>query len=210
LSSIEKRVLKALFFILAATALSGCAPSPHNPEYVIATPISPSQIHLSWYQPREPDDYERTCTLVYRNGGEVADLEVSTEYLDENLNSGSVYCYRIRSYYCDALSFHGKSRSSNETCVMTYPLNTISGRIILDESGLEDILVTVNAVTSGGWLTAILTDADGRYLFPGLDNGGYIITPSDSAYDFTPSSRSAVILNDDVLDQDFQVIGGNQ
>lgn len=205
---ISNRVLFILILLLLPFVLIDCS-APYNPEYVIATPISPSQIHLSWYQPREPDDYDRTCTLIYRNGVEVADIEVSTEYLDENLNSGSVYCYRIRSYYCDAFNHHGKSRSSSQTCVMTYPLQTVSGRVMLNGEGLEDIFVTLNAVTSGGWLTAALTDTEGRYLFPDLDNGGYIITPSDSAYDFTPSSRSAVILNDDVLDQDFQATVGN-
>jgi len=198
-----KRVLFSFIISFVPFILIACS-SPYNPEYVIATPISPSQIHLSWYQPREPDDYERTCTLVYRNDIEVADIEVSTEYLDENLDSGSVYCYRIRSYYCGAFSHHGKSRSSGEACVMTYPLHTLSGRVMLNGEGLEDILVTLNAVTSGGWLTAALTDADGQFLFQDLDNGGYLIMPSDSAFIFTPASKAAVVLNEDVPEQDFQ------
>lgn len=210
MSSIEKRLPELLLFLFAATIFTSCAPSPYNPEYVIATPISPSQVHLSWYQPREPDDYERTCTLVYRNDVQVADVEVSTEYLDENLDAGNVYCYRIRSYYCDSFSHHGRSRSSSTTCVMTYPLHTVSGMIMDINMGLEDIIVTLNAVTSGGWVTAAITDADGRYFFPDLDNGGYLIVPSHPALAFTPSSRSAVVFNEDVPDQDFQAVAGSQ
>jgi len=210
LSLIRKSILSLFIFFLAAIFSSGCDFGPHHPEVVIATPISPSQIHLSWYQPRDPDDYERTCTLVYRNGVEVADVEVSTEYLDEHLESASVYCYRTRSYYCSEFTHPGKSRSSNETCVMTYPLSSISGRVMLGESGLEDILVTINAVTSGGWLVGALTDAEGRYLFQDLDNGGYVVTPTDPTFNFAPISHPVVILNDDVPDQDFQAVVGSQ
>jgi hypothetical protein len=41
--------------------------------------------------------------------------------------------------------------------------------------------------------TATVTDSNGDYIFTGLDNGSYTLTPSLAGYTFTPAIQTVII-----------------
>ncbi|WP_158305919.1 collagen binding domain-containing protein [Anaeromyxobacter sp. Fw109-5] len=56
---------------------------------------------------------------------------------------------------------------------------------------------------SGTATRSTTTDANGNYSFSGLANGSYTVTPSDSAYAFSPPSSDISITSANVTGQDF-------
>ncbi|MGH9851557.1 MAG: Ig-like domain-containing protein, partial [Blastocatellia bacterium] len=61
----------------------------------------------------------------------------------------------------------------------------ISGRALLNGSGLGGVLVTLG----GGQAASVMTDADGHYAFTGLPAGlSYVVTPSRANLTFNPLS----------------------
>lgn len=77
--------------------------------------------------------------------------------------------------------------------------HSISGRVVLNGSGLSGVTVTL----TGSGSTSTVTDANGYYMFTEAQNGSYTITPSKSGYSFTPASKSVSVNNADLADQDF-------
>lgn len=75
----------------------------------------------------------------------------------------------------------------------------ISGNITSGGSPLSE--VTVNLTGSRSDTTT--TDSSGNYIFDGLLNGNYTITPSKTEYTFTPTNRNVTINNADVTNQTF-------
>ncbi|MDQ5987604.1 MAG: hypothetical protein CSYNP_03349 [Syntrophus sp. SKADARSKE-3] len=64
---------------------------------------------------------------------------------------------------------------------------SISGTV----SGVGNLLVTMTL--TGDSTGSTVTDTSGNYIFSGLSNGSYIITPSLSGYNFSPISKSVPI-----------------
>ena len=56
---------------------------------------------------------------------------------------------------------------------------------------------------SGGWNAQVTTDAAGNYLFTGLVNGGYTVTPSRTGFLFSPTSQSATVSNGNITSLNF-------
>ncbi|MGH7184654.1 MAG: carboxypeptidase regulatory-like domain-containing protein, partial [Pseudomonadota bacterium] len=78
------------------------------------------------------------------------------------------------------LSQHQKTVDFTGTRIIT-----ISGRVLLNGSGLGGVLVTLG----GGATASAMTGADGGYAFPGLAAGlNYTVTPSKANFTFNPPS----------------------
>jgi hypothetical protein len=72
---------------------------------------------------------------------------------------------------------------------------TISGQVRdLNDTGVPNVTMTL----SGSQNTTLQTDADGRYAFTGLTQGGtFTVTPSASTFTFTPPSQTFANLQAD-------------
>jgi len=83
----------------------------------------------------------------------------------------------------------------NFTAVAGY---AISGRITLNGSGLSGVTITL----SGNASSVTETNAEGNYVFVGLSNGSYVVTPTKEGYQFSPASQSVTIAdaNKEVID----------
>ena len=66
------------------------------------------------------------------------------------------------------------------------PTYSIIGTVSLGGSGLSGVTMAL----SGAGSTSSSTDASGNYIFSGLTNGSYIITPSKSDFSFSPISST--------------------
>ena len=66
---------------------------------------------------------------------------------------------------------------------------SISGQVTLNGSGLSGVAMTLSGASSA--LTQ--TDAGGNYVFTGLGNGSYTITPSLGALTFNPASSPRTV-----------------
>ena len=85
---------------------------------------------------------------------------------------------------------------------ITYSISgtiTTPGTLRLPGSPISGVTVTLSGAASG----TTTTDASGNYIFTGLANGSYTVTPSTVGYAFTPTSRSVNINNANITGQDF-------
>jgi inhibitor of cysteine peptidase len=89
----------------------------------------------------------------------------------------------------------GNMSGVNFTAVAGY---SISGQVTWQGSGLSGVTMTL----SGGASKVTETTTDGRYVFTGLQNGSYVVTPAKAGYQFSPSSQAVTIadLNRDGVD----------
>ncbi len=93
---------------------------------------------------------------------------------------------------------------SGQDFIGTPPAQTysLSGTVILN--GRKPMpLSGVTMTLSGAASKTTLTDANGNYLFTGLSDGSYTITPSKTGYTFTPASINRLISGSNVTGVNF-------
>jgi hypothetical protein len=193
----------ALIMILS----SGCSNllSPDRPRNVDATPLSQHVIQVTWTcDDEEYYDFwgnqsgDAVSYSVYRDGRLVADVG-DLDYLDRKLSPDTLYCYRITSYWDENIYdwiFHQESVKSQEACAWTYPLNTISGTVILSATGFEGVYVEL--VRSTGFpavLATTTTDSGGDFSFTDLEN-----------FMFTPGQYQFNLVNQNAYGVDFSAV----
>ena len=83
-------------------------------------------------------------------------------------------------------------------------LSSISGRITFGGSGLAGVTLTL---TGGASSLPTSTDAAGNFQFPNLVPGPRVITPSKTGYTFDPSSRTVMVIDGNIIGQDFSATG---
>jgi hypothetical protein len=76
---------------------------------------------------------------------------------------------------------------------------TISGQVTLKNSGLSGVTITL----SGDDSDTTITDSEGNYVFTGLSDGSYTVTPSKEGYEFDPSSQEVTISGASEINIDF-------
>jgi hypothetical protein len=76
-------------------------------------------------------------------------------------------------------------------------MHSISGTL----RGGAGITISLSGAANG----STISDANGNYGFGGLVNGSYTVTPSDSAYAFSPPSLDVSVTSANVTGQDFTV-----
>jgi outer membrane protein assembly factor BamB len=81
----------------------------------------------------------------------------------------------------------------------------ISGIITHNGAGLEGVTVGL----SGDASMSTTTDANGTYVFDGLNQGTYTITPANAGYTFNPVSRDVTVGYADVVGADFVAVGSS-
>ena len=96
----------------AAPSTPPTPPAPRAPTLVIATPVSPSQIALSWQVP--PDSAAPAGYEVFRDESLVASA-TEPRFTDERLRPWSRHCYAVRSYDARGL----RSARSPAACAQT-------------------------------------------------------------------------------------------
>ena len=146
-----------------------------------------------------------TYTLTVNNGTGSGDYEENTVVeITAVIPSGKIFAaWTGDTSYIDnvnAATAHVTMPAVDVTVTATFkepPANTfsISGTVTGDVT--ENITVTLN----DGTVTQ--TEADGSYIFAGLSNGTYTVTPSLSGYTFTPANASATISGSDVTGINF-------
>ena len=77
----------------------------------------------------------------------------------------------------------------------------IAGTITNNGATLGAVTVTLSGAASTSTVTAL----DGTYLFGGLVNGSYTVTPALSGYNFTPAYRAVTVNGTGVPGTDFSV-----
>jgi hypothetical protein len=87
----------------------------------------------------------------------------------------------------------------------TGPNFTISGNISPASSGKGSAVILTGPV--GATATA---DASGNYIFPGLVNGSYSITPNKSGFEFSPTTLAETVDGADVLNANFTATASSQ
>jgi hypothetical protein len=80
----------------------------------------------------------------------------------------------------------------------------ISGNVMSSGSPMAGVTVTLTGARSD----TTITDSSGNYIFDGLINGSYALTPGKTGYTFTPTSRNVTINGLDVTNQNFTGISG--
>jgi hypothetical protein len=75
----------------------------------------------------------------------------------------------------------------------------ISGNVTSGGSPMAGVTITL----SGARSDTTSTDSSGNYIFDGLLNGNYTITPGKTGYTFTPASRNVGVSNGDLISQNF-------
>jgi cytoskeletal protein RodZ len=76
---------------------------------------------------------------------------------------------------------------------------SISGQVMSNGSGLSGVGVALSGANFG----TTITDANGNYMFTGLANGTYTITPSKPVYTFDPASSPQTVGGADIPGVDF-------
>jgi hypothetical protein len=74
---------------------------------------------------------------------------------------------------------------------------SISGTINVSGTGLQGVTLTLNTSATA------TTDASGNYIFTGLANGSYTITPSKSGYTFTQTNSVQTVNNSNISGVNF-------
>lgn len=93
--------------------------APTVPTNLIATPISSSQISLSWTA--STDNVGVTGYFVYRNGTQIANVTTGTSYQDTGLTASTLYSYTLAAY--DAVP--NVSAQSGATTATTQPTASV-------------------------------------------------------------------------------------
>ncbi|UCG39037.1 MAG: hypothetical protein JSV00_02025 [bacterium] len=198
--------------LLTASACSGVG-SPARPEDLTATSLNQYEVELTWTCTDEETywynwDYDAPAVsyFVYRDGDRVASVN-DPWHTDLNLVPDTLYCYRVTSFWDEGITdwiFLQESRRSAEACAWTYPLNTVTGAVTLDSSGLPGVLVElIHDIGMGGVLGSTFTDAEGGYIFTGLENSRYVLDPSMPGFTFSPPQRTVILFNASASQQDF-------
>ncbi len=81
------------------------------------------------------------------------------------------------------------------------PTYDIAGTVELNGEGAADVSVHMTGPLSG----SVLTGADGSYLFSGVIDGSYTMTPTKDAYTFDPATQVATVTGADVAGMDFSI-----
>ncbi|TRX59995.1 T9SS type A sorting domain-containing protein [Fulvivirga sp. M361] len=125
---------------------------PYGPDRLQASAISPSQVALNWADNSDNEEYfevqratdePEQYTTVHTSGSD------DTEYLDNSLESGTTYYYRVR-----AVNDNGTSDFSPAEDVTTPVRNTSDGGIVghwkLNNTTLDETANNINGTLQGG------------------------------------------------------------
>ncbi len=79
------------------------------------------------------------------------------------------------------------------------PTYSLSGKILLDSSGLDNVTVTAGSKSAQ-------TNSSGNYTINGLLPGNYNVVPTKSGYTFTPPNYPVIVTSVNIGDIDFMAI----
>lgn len=99
------------------------------------------------------------------------------------------------------LIINGANRTAADFAATAIVISTfqISGAIVANGSGVANLTILL----SGGSTAMVTTDANGKYIFSGLANGDYTLTPQSSAFSFTPVRSVQTVAGADISGVDF-------
>jgi len=78
---------------------------------------------------------------------------------------------------------------------------TMSGRILVDSTGLAEVTVSIKGIDLD---TTLVTDANGKFRIENLLNARYAVVPQKTDYTFTPFSLSVEVHGDSVIVPDIK------
>lgn len=168
--------------------------APSAPQAFSATATTTS-VTLSWSAAAVADGV--TVYYIYRNDVFLATASASSATYTDPADPATTYTYVIK-----ARDAAGNVSAGSTVTVTTAPIlsYTISGKIAGSNGvGLASVYVAISGAGSG----VFVTDSQGNYSIPSVRQGNYSITPSLSGYTFAPVSRSIVVSDKDVTNQDF-------
>ncbi|MCL5022136.1 MAG: fibronectin type III domain-containing protein [Nitrospirae bacterium] len=177
--------------------------APAAPSNLTINAVTSNQIVFSWAD-NSTDETGFKIERKTGSGGTYSQIALvgsnTTSYPDSGLTENTTYYYRVK-----ASNAGGDSSYSNEVSATTLPAgsNSISGTI----SGLGGRIATVTLTGAASLTTS--TDASGNYVFSGLANGTYAVTPALAGYTFVPIVRRVIVNGANVANQNFLGTGGD-
>jgi hypothetical protein len=172
-------------------ALSGDSTAPSIPTNVTATPVSTSEIYLSWVA--STDDTGVTGYNIYRNGTKVAST-TNTTYSDIGLSSSTQYTYTVSAY--DAVP----NESAQSTSAVATTQTASSGGGGGGGGGGSTTSTTVSVTTATPTIATLISGCTGTT--------GFSITTGKSCSSNTTATNSNVILGCDSRTTGFSTISG--
>jgi len=184
---------------------------PMAPSNLVATLLaSPVRVRLTWTDnslnetgvtiQRATDSGFTTGLTTFTVGADVA------TFTDTSVVANTTYYYRVvaGNLVGDTATagfpvMNVDSAFSN-TAVVGGATYSISGRV---RTAGGTPIAAVTMTLSGAATGSTTTDALGRYIFSGLGNGSYIVTPSKTGYTFNPTSRNVIVSGVNVTGQNF-------
>ena len=155
----------------------------------IASSASTNSATITWTTNEASDsrvDYGTNSASLTSSSSNSA-LVTSHSIPLSNLQPGTTYFYRVTS----ADAAHNATTSpaiGNPASSFATPLALLSGTISPASSGNGATLTLSGAATA-----TVTADASGNYLFSGLANGTYTVTPSKTGFSFSPAGQSVTV-----------------
>lgn len=216
---------------LAATAHQASAPVPHtlNGSDAIAKSDAAAVLMTSMEIPSGPGTAE-WAVYQFATGGEPL-LDLAVEYTNftgistwvglGNFTqgawefngtypvsgaaidvSGGDYVSPGDDFFFVVVTFNGTFSTVDSATINTNVGPTtyaVSGTVL---EGGSTALPAVQMTLSPGDMQT-MTDESGNYMFTGVSNGSYTVTPALAGYEFSPASQNANVMDEDVLSVDF-------
>lgn len=117
---------------------------PAAPTGLAATPVSTSQINLSW---NANTDMAILKYIVYRNGVNIAEVTSGTSYQDSSLQTSVTYSYEV-SAVSDPWGFEGE-KSIGVTASTQMPTYTITDFVLLVADWLKTMSSAADVNSDG-------------------------------------------------------------
>jgi hypothetical protein len=183
---------------------------PTAPTKLTATPISSSQINVSWTG--STDNVGVTGYYVYRNSAQVGNVTAVLSFQDTGLNPGTTYSYTVAAYDAagnvSVKSTVAKGTTlgsgANPVVSVTAPANgaTVSGTITLsanatDSAGITGVQFQIDSVNLGSQVTGSGPTYSTSWNTTTVANGSHTVTAiaTDSGNRMASSSVTVTVSN---------------
>ncbi len=170
--------------------------APSTPTAVIAV-AGNAQATVSFMAPISNGGSPITLYTVTSNPATITASGPSSPITVSGLSNGTTYNFTVTATNAVGTSLPSAPSNSVTPSAITY---SISGTVrTATGTAISGVTMTLSGASSG----TTTTDASGNYIFTGLVNGTYTVTPSLSGYTFSPTSITITINNGNITGRNF-------
>jgi fibronectin type 3 domain-containing protein len=187
-----------------AADLQDVTPPAAPTGLALVGPTTSSTVSLQWTTSTESD---LAGYRVYRDGSQVADVHLATNFTDITVAPGTTYSYSIKAYDNTGNVSLASDPLSATTLTATPNTFSISGRITQNGAGKSKVNLLAVSTTGNSSSKQVNTDDNGNYFFSEMARDSYTLTPvSDGITLYNPVSRTVTISNANITGIDFAAI----